>query len=144
MHTIRQILQEKGENVWTIGLDDTVYDAITLMATKGIGALVVMRDDAVHGMVSERDYARKVVLEGRSSRETLVSDICSSPAITISPRAMAEEGLALMTRKRVRHLPVADRSGQLHGLVSIGDLVNAIIGDQQKLIEQLERYVSGY
>lgn len=143
MHTIRQIIEEKGENVWTIEPTDTVYDAITLMAREGIGALVVIRDDAIYGMVSERDYARKVVLEGRSSRETRVEDICSTPAITISPRAMAEEGLALMTRKRVRHLPVAER-GELLGLVSIGDLVNAIIVDQQKLIEQLERYVSGY
>lgn len=143
MHTIRQIIEKKGENVWTIEPTDTVYDAITLMAREGIGALVVIRDDAIYGMVSERDYARKVVLEGRSSRETRVEDICSTPAITISPRAMAEEGLALMTRKRVRHLPVAER-GELLGLVSIGDLVNAIIVDQQKLIEQLERYVSGY
>ncbi len=143
MHTIRQILEEKGDTIWSVSPDASVYDAITLMARKGIGALVVLKDGQLHGIVSERDYARKVVLEGRSSRETRVEDVCSSPAITISPQAMAEEGLALMTRKRIRHLPVAER-GDLLGMVSIGDLVNAVIGDQQKLIEQLERYVSGY
>ncbi len=143
MHTIRQIIADKGSDIWSVSTKDTVYDAITLMARKGIGALVVMKDGEVYGMVSERDYARKVVLEGRSSRETTVEDICSTPVITISPQAMAEEGLALMTRKRIRHLPVVER-GELLGLISIGDLVNAVIGDQQQLIEQLERYVAGY
>lgn len=142
MHTIRQILGEKGGEIWSVKPDDTVYDAITLMARKGIGALVVMKNDKLHGMFSERDYARKVILEGRSSRETKVGDICSTPAVTISPRATSDEGLALMTSKRIRHLPVVE-SGELLGLVSIGDLVNAVIGDQQQLIEQLERYVSG-
>lgn len=143
MHTIRQILEDKGSDIWSVSTDDKVYEAITMMARKGIGALLVMKDGELHGMVSERDYARKVVLEGRSSRETLVGDICSSPVLTISPRAVAEEGLALMTRKRIRHLPVVER-GELLGIVSIGDLVNAVIGDQQQLIEQLERYVAGY
>ncbi len=143
MHTIRQIIAEKGSDIWSVSPKDTVFEAITLMASKGIGALVVMKDGELCGMVSERDYARKVVLAGRSSRETLVEDIYSSPVITISPRAMAEEGLALMTRKRIRHLPVVER-GEVLGLISIGDLVNAVIGDQQQLIEQLERYVAGY
>jgi signal-transduction protein with cAMP-binding, CBS, and nucleotidyltransferase domain len=142
MHTIRQILQEKGGDIWSVSPDDTVYDTIRLMATKGVGALIVMKDDQLFGIISERDYARKVILEGRSSRDTTVGDICSSPAITISPKAQAEEGLALMTNKRIRHLPVVE-DGQLLGVVSIGDLVNVIIGDQQQLIEQLERYVSG-
>ncbi len=143
MHTIRQILEKKGDAIWSVSPEASVYDAVTLMARKGIGALVVLKDGQLHGIVSERDYARKIVLEGRSSRETRVEDICTSPAITISPQAMAEEGLALMTRKRFRHLPVVERT-DLIGLVSIGDLVDAVIGDQQKLIEQLERYVSGY
>ena len=143
MHTIRQILGDKGSNIWSVSPDDTVYEAITLMASKGIGALVVLKDGQLYGMVSERDYARKVVLAGRASRETKVEEICSSPVITVSPQAMAEEGLALMTRKRIRHLPVVER-GELLGMISIGDLVNAVIGDQQKLIEQLERYVAGY
>lgn len=142
MHTIRQILAEKGDQIWSVNPKDTVYDTIRLMATKGIGALIVLDGDALHGIVSERDYARKVILEGRSSRDTHVADICSSPAITISPRASAEEGLALMTKKRIRHLPVVEE-GQLLGVVSIGDLVNAVIGDQQQLIQQLEKYVTG-
>jgi len=142
MHSIRQILSEKGGEIWSVSPADTVYDTIRQMAAKGVGALIVMDGDQLHGVVSERDYARKVILEGRSSRDTKVGDICSSPAITISPRATAEEGLALMTRKRIRHLPVVE-DGKLLGIVSIGDLVNVIIGDQQQLIEQLERYVSG-
>lgn len=142
MHTIRQILAEKGDQIWSVSPDDTVYDTIRLMAKKGIGALVVLKDGKLHGIVSERDYARKVILEGRSSRDTDVGDICSSPAVTISPRASAEEGLALMTSKRIRHLPVVEGEDLL-GVVSIGDLVNAVIGDQQQLIEQLEKYVTG-
>lgn len=142
MHTIRQILGEKGEEIWSVAPTDTVYDTIRLMATKGIGALLVLDGERLHGIVSERDYARKVILEGRSSRDTAVGDICSSPALTISPRATAEEGLALMTNKRIRHLPVVE-DDQLLGVVSIGDLVNAVLSDQQQLIEQLERYVAG-
>lgn len=142
MQTIRQIISTKGDQVWSVAVEDTVYDAIRLMATRSIGAMLVMNAGELHGIVSERDYARKVILEGRSSRETRVGDICSSPAITISPKATAEEGLALMTRKRIRHLPVVEQ-GQLLGVVSIGDLVNAVLGDQQQLIEQLERYVTG-
>ncbi|RFF30346.1 CBS domain-containing protein [Wenzhouxiangella sediminis] len=142
MHTIRQILAEKGDQIWSVSPKDTVYDTIRLMAAKGVGALIVMDEGELHGIISERDYARKVILEGRSSRDTEVGDICSSPAITISPQAAAEEGLALMTSKRIRHLPVVE-NGQLLGVVSIGDLVNAVIGDQQQLIEQLERYVTG-
>lgn len=142
MQTIRQILSTKGDQIWSVTVKDTVYDTIRLMASKGIGALIVMDEGDLHGIISERDYARKVILEGRSSRDTRVGDICSSPAITISPKATAEEGLALMTRKRIRHLPVVEQ-GKLLGVVSIGDLVNAVLGDQQQLIEQLERYVTG-
>jgi len=142
MHTIRQILKEKGGEIWSVSPEDTVYEAIRTMAIKGIGALVVLQDGKLYGMVSERDYARKVILEGRSSRDTKIDEICSKPAVTVSPRATAEEGLALMTSKRFRHLPVTENE-ELLGVVSIGDLVNAVIGDQQQLIEQLERYVSG-
>lgn len=141
MHTIRQILKEKGGDIWSVSPDDTVFEAIHLMARKGVGALVVLKDGELYGMISERDYARKVILDGRASRETKVEQICSSPAITITPKATADEGLALMTNKRFRHLPVVE-DGQLLGVVSIGDLVNTVIGDQQQLIEQLERYVS--
>ncbi len=142
MHTIRQILHNKGSSIWSVTPDDTVYDAVRTMAEKGVGALLVMADGTLHGMMSERDYARKVILEGKASRETRVGAICSSPAITISPQATAEEGLALMTAKRIRHLPVVE-GGELLGVVSIGDLVDAVLDDQQQMIEQLERYVSG-
>lgn len=142
MHTIRQILSDKGTELWHVQPDDSVLDAVRRMAERGVGALMVMDDGDLVGMFSERDYARKVILAGRSSKETRVSEIMSSPVITIKPSALADEGLALMTRKRIRHLPV-DEDGQIIGLISIGDLVNAVIGDQQALIEQLERYVTG-
>lgn len=142
MHTIRQILAAKGDALWTVSPDDRVIDAVRQMAERGVGALLVMQDGQPVGMFSERDYARKVILAGRSSRETNVGEIMSTTLTTVSPRAVAEEGLALMTRKRVRHLPVVE-DGELLGLVSIGDLVNVVIEDQQALIEQLERYVTG-
>lgn len=142
MHTIHQILDHKGSDILWVAPDSTVFDAIRKMAEKGIGALLVMHEDKPVGMFSERDYARKVILEGRSSRDTKVKDIMSGSLITIDGRATAEAGLALMTRERVRHLPVID-GGKLVGLVSIGDLVNAVIDDQKLLIQQLERYVAG-
>lgn len=142
MHTIHQILDHKGRDVLSVAPDSTVYEAIRKMAEMGIGALLVMRDGEPVGMLSERDYARKVILEGRGSRETRVEEIMSGPLITIEGRATADAGLALMTKNRIRHLPVVDE-GELIGVVSIGDLVNAVIDDQQQLIEQLERYVTG-
>ena len=142
MHTIHQILDHKGNDlVWT-AYGSTVYDAVRKMAEQGIGALLVMQEGKPAGMLSERDYARKVILEGRRSRETRVEEIMSSPLITIEGRATADAGLALMTRHRIRHLPVVNE-GELVGLVSIGDLVNAVIDDQQHLINELERYVHG-
>ncbi len=142
MHTIRQILAEKGKEIWSVSPDDSVLDAVRQMAERSVGALMVMRDDQLEGMFSERDYARKIILAGKSSRETHVADIMTADVVTITPQATADEGLALMTRKRIRHLPVVE-DDRVIGLVSIGDLVNAVIGDQQQLIEQLERYVSG-
>jgi len=142
MHNIRHILSEKGQEIWSITSQHTVYEAVRTMAELGVGALMVIDDDSLVGMFSERDYARKVILEGRASRETKVSEVMSAPPVTISPQATAQEGLALMTQKRFRHLPVVEDK-KLLGLVSIGDLVNAVIDDQQALIAQLERYVSG-
>jgi signal-transduction protein with cAMP-binding, CBS, and nucleotidyltransferase domain len=142
MHTIRQILTAKGTELWHVDPDDSVLDGVRQMAERGVGALMVMKDGELLGMFSERDYARKVILAGRSSRETRVAEIMTAPVITIAPRAMAEEGLAMMTDKRIRHLPV-EEDGQIIGLISIGDLVNAVIDDQQALIEQLEHYVTG-
>lgn len=142
MHTIRQVLGNKGEQIWSVSTGDTVLDAIHEMATKGVGALLVMEEGRLHGVFSERDYARKIILAGRSSRETRVGEVCSSPAVTIDPGATAQQGLAKMTEKRFRHLPVVE-DDRLIGIVSIGDLVNAVLHDQQQLIDQLERYVTG-
>ncbi len=142
MHTIHQILDHKGCDLHWVGPDSSVYDAILKMAELGIGALLVLESGKPAGMLSERDYARKVILEGRSSSDTRVREIMSSPLISIPGKATADVGLALMTKHRIRHLPVID-DDELIGLVSIGDLVNAVIDDQQRLIQQLERYVTG-
>ncbi len=142
MHNIRQILAGKGSEIWSVNPDDFVIEAVREMARYRVGAMLVMQDGEMKGMFSERDYARKVILADKSSRETRVEEVMTTPLITIDPRATAEEGLALMTSKRVRHLPVVE-NGKLIGLVSIGDLVNAVIVDQQRLIEQLESYVRG-
>jgi CBS domain-containing protein len=142
MRTIRQILAGKGNVVYSVRPEDSVLDALREMATRGVGALLVLEDGKVVGVVSERDYARKVVLEGRASRDTAVREIMSSPVFTLPPDATADDGLALMTAKRIRHLPVVE-AGRLLGVISIGDLVAAVISDQQNVIEQLERYVTG-
>ncbi len=141
MKTIKQLLEEKGAAVWSIRPDASVYDALALMADKTIGALLVMDGDKMVGLVSERDYARNVVLKGRASKKTRVSEIMSPRVICVEPEQTVEEGMALMTEKRVRHLPVIE-GGSVLGLVSIGDLVKAIISEQQFIIEQLEHYIS--
>lgn len=142
MHSVHQILDEKGHAIWSVTPDATVYDAIRQMAERGVGALLVMRDDRLEGVISERDYARKVILEGKRSRETPVRDIMTREVITIGPDLTANQGLALMTDKHIRHLPVVE-DDKIVGVVSIGDLVKAVIDDQQHQIEQLERYVTG-
>jgi CBS domain-containing protein len=140
MHNIRDILREKGTKVRSIDPATTVYDALSLMAEHGIGALLVMESGKPVGLFSERDYARKLALQGLRSRDTAVRAIMSSPVLTISPDASVQQGLEKMTEKFVRHLPVVDGSGVV-GMVSIGDLVKAVIQDQQALIEQLESYL---
>lgn len=140
MHSIRDILREKGTTVRSIDPNVTVYDAIAQMAEHGIGALLVMENNRPVGLFSERDYSRKVALHGLRSRETAVRSIMSSPVLTISPDASVQQGLSMMTDKFIRHLPVVDGSGVI-GMVSIGDLVKAVIQDQQSLIEQLESYL---
>lgn len=140
--TVRELLAGKGHDVWSIGPDASVYDALVLMADKGIGALVVISDGAPAGLISERDYARKLVLEGRNSRETPVRDVMTRRVFGVGPDQTVEECMALMTDKRIRHLPVMVGT-ELIGVVSIGDLVKAIIAQQQFIIEQLENYISG-
>ncbi|MEA3278090.1 MAG: CBS domain-containing protein [Pseudomonadota bacterium] len=142
MRTIKELLDEKGHEVSSIGPDDLVYDALELMAEQKIGALIVLENGKPVGLVSERDYARNVALEGRSSRNTPVKDIMTARVVCAAPDQSVEECMAVMTEKRVRHLPVIE-SGQLVGLVSIGDLVKSIISEQQFIIEQLEHYISG-
>jgi len=141
MHSIRDILSEKGAKVLSIDPSVTVFDALKQMADHGIGALLVLQNGKPVGLFSERDYARKLALRGLRSRETPVSAVMSSPVITISPDASVQEGMQVMTEKFVRHLPVLDSSGVI-GMVSIGDLVKAVIQDQRALIEQLESYIA--
>jgi CBS domain-containing protein len=141
MHSIRDIVREKGATVRSIDPDVTVFDALKLMADYGIGALLVTQNGKPVGLFSERDYARKLALRGLRSRETPVSAVMSAPVLTISPDASVQEGMQVMTAKFVRHLPVVDGSGVI-GMVSIGDLVKAVIQDQQALIEQLEAYIA--
>jgi CBS domain-containing protein len=145
MTTVAQILKTKPErSVHTIGPDASVLEALRAMAEKNVGALVVV-DGAgrVVGIVSERDYARKMILLDRASRDTPVRSIMSSPVMYVRPQRTADECMALMTENRLRHLPVLDDGEQLVGLVSIGDLVKDIISEQQFIIEQLEMYVTG-
>ncbi len=135
LQTVNDILQLKGHSIWSVAPDTTVYEALQLMSDKGIGAVVVLEGDQVVGMMSERDYARKVILKGKASRDTPVREIMSTRVYTVLPETTCTECMALMTEKRVRHLPVLD-GGQLKGVVSIGDIVKAIISEQQFVIER--------
>ena len=141
MTSLKQVLQGKGHDVWSIGPEDSVYDAMQMMADKDVGALVVMEGDSLVGVFSERDYARKVILRGRSSKDTKVKEIMTSRVAYARPEQSVEECMALMTDKHIRHLPVMDGDKML-GVVSIGDLVKAIIEEQQHVIAQLEQYIS--
>lgn len=142
MTTVKQLLQTKGHNIWTITPDISVYDALKLMAEKNVGALVVLEGENLIGIVSERDYARMTILKEDFSMATPVSEIMTRKVIGIRPEQTIEECMALMTDKHIRHLPVfAD--DQLVGIVSIGDVVKAIISHQEFIIEQLENYIVG-
>jgi CBS domain-containing protein len=142
MRSIRDILKEKGVDIWTIGPNATVFQALELMAEKNIGAVLVMENDEMAGIFSERDYARKVVLKGKSSRETKVREVMTANVMFVRPDKSVEECMALMTGKHIRHLPVLE-GGRLIGLVSIGDIVKAVIAEQGFMIEQLTSYITG-
>jgi CBS domain-containing protein len=142
MATVNQLLDSKGRDVWSIDPAATVFDAIKLMAEKGIGALLVMRGGKLVGILSERDYARKVILQGRSSERTRVEEIMITSVLCAHPGQTVEESMALMTDKRIRHLPVV-HNDEVEGMISIGDLVKSIIAEQKFVIEQLEHYISG-
>ena len=140
MDTIRKLLQAKGGDLWSVSPGDSVSDAIKSMADHGCGALAVMEGDQLKGIISERDYARKVILAGLSSKSAKVNEIMTSEVITASLDDKVEDCLSLMTDKRIRHLPVMDGK-RVAGMISIGDLVKAIIAQQQFLISQLEQYI---
>ena len=141
MRTVRQLLEAKAPGVFAIGPEAPVLDAIRLMAEKRIGALLVMEAGGLAGIVSERDYARKVVLQGRSSRETPVRDIMTADVVTVRLDDTVQRCMGLVTDRRIRHLPVLE-AGHVVGVVSIGDLVKAVIEDQQLELDQLQRYIA--
>jgi len=142
MKRIYDLLREKGRDIWALEPDATVYEAIDLMAQKGVGALLVIERDRLVGIVSERDYARKVILKGKSSRETSVSEIMSYPVVCVPQDFSIEQTMALMTDKHVRHLPVMAEDTVV-GVISIGDVVRAIIDDKEFYIQQLTTYIAG-
>lgn len=141
MKLVKNILDSKGNDIWRVAPDDSVLDAIKTMAEKGVGALLVMNDASLVGIISERDYARKVILEGRSSKKTPVKDIMSAEVVCARPEQTVEECMLLMTENRIRHLPVM-QDEKVVGVLSIGDLVKAIIEEQHFTIKQLEMYIA--
>jgi CBS domain-containing protein len=142
MTTVSSVLHAKGNTIWSVAPDAMVFDALKIMAEKNIGALLVMQKDKVVGIFSERDYARKIVLKGESSRTTAVKDVMTSEVLSVHPEQSLDECMALMTNKHVRHLPVLE-NGNLIGLISIGDVVKAIISAHEFTIKQLENYITG-
>ncbi len=139
--SVRLVLKQKGQNVWSVSPEACVYDAIEIMANKYVGALMVVSEGKLVGVVSERDYARKVILEGKSSKQTLVKEIMTSPAIFLTPDQTVEDGMRIMTDRHIRHLPVVE-NGEILGVVSIGDLVKWMISAQQHTISQLHSYIT--
>ncbi len=142
MRTVRQLLEGKSSDIWSIGPSDSVFEAIKLMADKGVGALLVLDGDSLVGILSERDYARKVILKGRSSKETSVKDIMTEKVLFVDPERTIDECMAIMTSKRIRHLPVM-KDDRLIGIFSSGDVIKAMISEQEFIIEQLENYIKG-
>ena len=138
---VRLVLKHKAQDVWNVSPDECVYGAIEIMAEKHVGALMVVHEGKLVGVVSERDYARKVILQGKSSRETQVKEIMSSPAIFVTPKQTVEDSMRIMTEKHIRHLPVVE-DGILAGVVSIGDLVKWMITAQRETISQLHSYIT--
>ena len=142
MHTVGDILQTKGHTVWSVSPEATVYQALELMAAKDIGALVVLENGRLAGIFSERDYARKIILKGKASRDTPVRDSMTTRVITVGAGETIAQCMALMTHHHIRHLPVLAHA-ELIGLISIGDVVKAVISEQAFVIEQLENYITG-
>jgi len=143
VRNVKMVLDSKGFDIYSVAPDTPVLEALKLMAEKGIGAVLVLDGEKVAGIMSERDYARKVALKGKTAEETRVSEIMTEDVIYVEPSQPIEECMALMVGKRIRHLPVLE-GGKLAGIISIGDVVKAMISEQQTLIEQLESYIRGY
>lgn len=142
MRTVHHILEWKGTTVWSVSPDATVYDALSIMAEKNIGALTVLEGDELAGIFSERDYARKVILKGKTSKEMKVRDVMTTPVVSVTPANSIQDCMALMTQKHFRHLPVVSE-GKVAGLISIGDVVKEIIDEQRSTIDQLSGYITG-
>ena len=140
MHFVTELLQAKGHEVWSVTPDTSVYDSLKLMADKNVGALLVLDADKVVGVFSERDYARKVILEGKSSKKLSVEEIMSAEVVSVNPSQSIDECMALMTNKRIRHLPVLE-GNRLVGIISIGDVVKATISEREVTITHLENYI---
>ena len=142
MKTLKQMLADKQRPLVVVSPNDSVFHALTLMAQHNVGALMVLNGEQLVGIFSERDYARKIILQGKSSKETLVSEIMSDKVAYVTPGTTLDECMALMTEKHFRHLPVLELDGTVAGIISIGDLVKETISSQQFLIKQLEHYIS--
>jgi CBS domain-containing protein len=140
--TVQSILERKGSQFWFATPDQSIYEAIEIMASKGVGALLVMSGDELVGILSERDYARKVTLKGRNAKETTVREIMSRPVFSVLPGQSVEECMGFMTERRIRHLPVVEE-GKVLGVISIGDLIKWIISEQEATIQQLHNYIAG-
>ncbi|TXH73445.1 MAG: CBS domain-containing protein [Thiothrix sp.] len=143
MRTIRDFLNSANQTLSTVAPDDTVYHALTIMAERNLSALPVVRNKELIGIISERDYARKVILQGKRSRETAVSDIMTAKVVTIQPDKTVNDCMSIMTERRIRHLPITDAQGHMLGIISIGDVMKVIMEEQRFMIAELQRYIAG-
>jgi CBS domain-containing protein len=143
MATVSQLLRIKGSEIWSVTPETTIFAALELMAEKNIGSLLVLKDEEIAGIFSERDYARKVALKGRSSKDTPIRDVMTDRVFSVRGDQSVEDCMELMTDKRIRHLPVVSPKGKLEGIISIGDVVKAIISEQETIINHLEGYITG-